>query len=132
MDQPKLTLVNGALAAKSPGMRKCHASGCESRERADPSKDCWINSAAHDFCFWQYVREKSDTDGTMKELVQSELAALFGWSNTKVHFMLKEAMQDLADALKLHGAEELLEDFGPSETDDAVAIPNDFTSDALE
>jgi hypothetical protein len=44
----------------------------------------------------------------MKELVQSELAALFGWSNTKTHFMLKTAMTELTEALKLYGAAELL------------------------
>lgn len=86
----------------------------------EPSCPWWINSADHHYCFWRYLREKSDTDGVMKELVQSELAALFGWSNTKTHFMLKQAMTELTEALKLHGAIELLQDLNSEQLENAV------------
>lgn len=57
----------------------------------------------------------------MKELVQSELAALFGWSNTKTHFMLKQAMTELTEALKIYGAIELLQDLNP-DNENAIVV----------
>lgn len=68
----------------------------------------WINSPAHHYCFWVYVLEKSGPDGSMSELVQAEIAELMGWSNTKTHFILKEAMVELVDALNKHKAKDLL------------------------
>lgn len=97
----------------------------------DPKCAWWINSADHNYCFWRYLREKSDADGVMKELVQSELAALFGWSNTKTHFMLKQAMIELTDALKLYGAIELLQDINSDELESAIVI-DDFVDDREE
>lgn len=72
--------------------------------------DCpWkINSPQHNNCFWQYVKDKSSIDGSMPELVQSEIAALLGWSNTKTHFMLKEATKELAEALTAFNASQLI------------------------
>lgn len=87
------------------------------KSQEEPKCAWWINSAEHNFCFWKYVKDKSDSDGVMKALVQSELAALFGWSNTKTHFMLKTAMVELEAAFKLHGAEELLEDLNSDQLD---------------
>ena len=49
----------------------------------------------------------SRPDGSMPELVQSEIAKLLGWSNTKTHFMLKQAMVDLEKALKENQANQL-------------------------
>lgn len=74
----------------------------------EPSCVWWINSKDHNYCFWRYIKDKSDENGMMKELVQSELADLFGWSNTKTHFMLKQAVEELTQALNDHGAAELL------------------------
>lgn len=91
----------------------------------EPKCPWWINSAEHQYCFWRYLRDKSDSDGVMKELVQSELAALFGWSNTKTHFMLKQAMTELTDALKVHGAIELLQDMDSEELENAIVV-DDF------
>lgn len=61
----------------------------------EPKDPWWINSEDHHFCFWTYIRDKSQSDGTMEPLLQSEIASLFGCSSTKVHFMLKEAMEKL-------------------------------------
>jgi hypothetical protein len=44
----------------------------------------------------------------MPELVQSEIAQLLGWSPTKTHFMLKQAIEDLQESLKKANANQLL------------------------
>lgn len=81
----------------------------------------WINSESHNFCFWKYVNAKSTPEGVMPELVQSDLAKLFGWSNTKTHFALKEAIKELTEALTIHGAEDLLEEIAHQ----LINSPND-------
>lgn len=58
----------------------------------EPKDDWWINSKKHQYCFWTYLRDKSQPDGTMEPLLQSEISELFGCSSTKIHFMLREAM----------------------------------------
>lgn len=67
----------------------------QSRVTQEPTDEWWINSQKNHYCFWSYVRENSQPDGTMEPLLQSEIADLFGCSSTKVHFMLKEAMDRL-------------------------------------
>lgn len=67
----------------------------QGRVLQEPQDEWWINSKGHNFCFWSYLRDKSQPDGTMEPLLQSEIAELFGCSSTKVHFMLKEAMDKL-------------------------------------
>lgn len=62
----------------------------------------WINSKKHDYCFWTYINSVSDENGVMPELIQSQLAELFGWSNTKTYFILKQAMQELHDTFNKH------------------------------
>lgn len=68
----------------------------------------YINSPEHHNCLWLYIKDKSGPDGSMPELVQAEIAQLLGWSNTKTHFMLKQAMTDLIEALKKFNANQLL------------------------
>jgi hypothetical protein len=62
---------------------------------AEPKNEWWINSKDHHFCFWTYLKDKSQPDGTMEPLLQSEIAKLMGCSITKLHFMLIEAMEHL-------------------------------------
>lgn len=69
----------------------------------------WINSEKHNYCFWKYVNEKSTPEGVLPELTHADLAKLFGWSSTKIHFVLKEAVEELTEALEAHGAEDLLD-----------------------
>ncbi len=69
--------------------------------------DWHINSPDHYNCFWVYVYSVSKIDGSMPELVQSEIAKLLGWSNTKTHFMLKQAMAEVVNALNEHKANQL-------------------------
>jgi len=132
--RPKLRLVEKptTLSTASNFWRCCpisreylpetHCPEGKTNGKDEPRCEWWINSAQHNFCFWRYVRDKSDADGVMKELVQSELAALFGWSNTKTHFMLKQAVSELTDALKLHGALELLRDMNSDDSENSVLL----------
>lgn len=76
--------------------------------KSKPSCAWWINSPKHNYCFWSFVRDRSNCDGVMDELLQADLARLFGWSNTKAHFILKEATEELIKLLKLHRFEEEL------------------------
>lgn len=68
----------------------------------EPGCPWWINSKKHNYCFWKFVKDNSNSQGEMPEMVQSDLAKLFGWSNTKAHFMLKEAMENLIEVLKIY------------------------------
>lgn len=77
------------------------------RVQEEPKCPFWINSEDHNYCFWTYVYDKSNPDGVMPELVQSDLAHLFGWSNTKTHFALKEAIKELTEALVKYGGFDL-------------------------
>lgn len=97
----------------------------QSTRNEEPKCPWWINSPEHHFCFWRYIKDKSDPDGIMKELVQSELATLFNWSTTKTHFMLKQAMTELTAALKAHGALELLRELDHDESESQVQL-DDF------
>lgn len=90
----------------------------------EPRCAWWLNSANHNFCFWRYIKDKSDSDGMMRELVQSELAALFGWSNTKTHFMLKQAMTELIEAMRVYGAKDLLQDLEDNDSDVEISLGN--------
>lgn len=102
--------------SKDSPERKCKLGTCcldiknNKKLKSQDEADCdwWINSPEHSNCFWTFVRDKSGPDGSMNELVQSEIADLMGWSNTKTHFMLKTAVQELVEALKTHKAQELL------------------------
>lgn len=92
----------------------------------------WINSPKHNNCLWSYIEENSGPDGSMPELVQSQIANLLGWSNTKTHFMLKQAMGELVQALQTHHAKQLLnnesDDHFELSTYDMEPISN-YTSD---
>lgn len=106
--------------------------GTSTSKSEEPKCQWWIASAEHDYCFWRYIKDKSSPDGSMKELVQSELAALFGWSNTKTHFMLKQAMAELTEALKLYGAIDLLQDIDAEESDGHFVIDDFIEPDSQD
>lgn len=84
-----------------------------------------INSPKHYDCLWIYIIDKSGPDGSMHELVQSEIAQLLGWSNTKTHFMLKQAMTELIEALYKNRANQLI-----SQDPDQVIDFNSFEIEA--
>lgn len=98
---------------------KCATRGClpsnkleNNKVKSQDNSECpwFINSPEHNNCFWTYVKAKSGPDGSMPELVHSEIAELMGWSYPKTHFALKEAMVELVDSLKKNNAQELLSD----------------------
>lgn len=74
-----------------------------------PECPWWVNSIDHNYCFWAYIKDKSEPDGSMKELVQSDLSKLFGWSSIKTHENLKEALAELVEAFKNHDLMDELE-----------------------
>lgn len=90
----------------------------------EPSCPWWINSEKHMYCYWRYLRDNSASDGSMKELQLSDIAKLLGWSSTKAHFIMKEAMEELAGVFKNRGIDTqlLLE-----EAQNVVAIASDYT-----
>lgn len=61
--------------------------------------DCewYIESEKDNYCFWTFIKRKSDPEGNMLPMLQSEIAELFGCSPTKIHFIIKDAMQKLKD-----------------------------------
>lgn len=85
-----------------------------------------INSPKHYDCLWIYIIDKSGPDGSMPELVQSEIAQLLGWSNTKTHFMLKQAMAELIEALTINKANQLI-----SQDPDQIIDINTFQIDPV-
>lgn len=88
--------------------------------------DWYINSPEHHNCLWLYIIDKSQIDGSMPEMVQTEIANLLGWSNTKTHFMLKQAMAELIEALTKHRANQLI-----SQDPDQIVDINMFGMDPV-
>lgn len=94
-----------------------------------------INSPRHYNCFWAYVLDKSGPDGSMPELVQSEIAHLLGWSNTKTHFMIKQAMVELIEAFNKYKANQLLASIPGDKSELPLIdfdIAHNFTTDDAE
>jgi hypothetical protein len=104
--------------------------------KTEETCEWYINSPKHYNCFWIYVIDKSAPDGSMPELVQSEIAQLLGWSNTKTHFMLKEAMKELVEALNKFKANQLINNQDPDHFVDVSLMDIDpisnYTSDDTE
>lgn len=76
----------------------------------EPEDEWWINSKKDKYCFWSYIKRNSHPDGKMEPLLQSEIAELFGCSSTKIHFILKEALENLIESDYLQGLEDLFEE----------------------
>lgn len=96
------------LPEETCDMGKPELSSKSKRVTSEGECPWWINSPEHNYCFWKYIHDKSTPDGAMQELVQADLAKLFGWSNTKTHFAIKEALKELVQALEDHDAKDLL------------------------
>lgn len=62
----------------------------------DPPKDpWWVNSKEDHYCFWTFLKRHSGPDGRFEPLMQSEIASYLGYSNSKIHFLVKEALDEL-------------------------------------
>ncbi len=68
------------------------------KSNTPPSCEWWINSEEHNFCFWRWVQDISLPDGRMDPLLQNEIAKLMNCSSTKIHFILKEAFENLKNS----------------------------------
>lgn len=85
----------------------------------EPSCDWYIESERDNYCFWSFIRRRSDPDGNMLPMLQSEIAAMFGCSPTKIHFIIKDALQKLKDNGYLEYLAELSDNIpGPEELEE--------------
>lgn len=116
------------LPESACGKGKPQTNASNGKIQEEPECPWWINSEKHHFCFWRYLKDMSDVDGVMQELTQAEVAQLFGWSNTKTHFMIKQAEQELTEALKTYGALELILDSSDEEFQAAATYRPDDES----
>lgn len=112
-NKSKLKLVKSNKKSKkksiAPRAKCCPLGDLEKvHNTKEEAGDWWINSEKHRYCFWQFIKDRSNPEGVMKELVQSELAGLFNWSNTKTHLILKEAMEELVTVLEERGGRDLI------------------------
>lgn len=89
---------------------------CQEGSNSDKSGCQWyVVSKEHNNCFWKFIKDRSYADGSMPEMSQSEVATLFGWSNAKVHFVFKEAMDALVEKLTTYNLNNKDEDILDSE-----------------
>jgi len=93
----------------------------------EPKDEWWINSKKDNYCFWSYIKRNSHSDGKMEPLLQSEIAELFGCSSTKVHFILKEALENLLGSVHLDDIGDLFEESqkDPEDLTNQSAMYND-------
>lgn len=61
--------------------------GKKSSENSETSPECawFLNSAEHNYCFWKYIRSKSDSEGVMELLSQNEIANLLKIRPSKIN-----------------------------------------------
>lgn len=93
---PKRTFWNTCpLKAESLPETPCET-GRESCKKLEQHPCPWaIDSAEDNFCFWVWLRRRSDADGNMQPLKQDDCAKLLNWSSTRVHFTTKAAIQSV-------------------------------------
>lgn len=77
----------------------------------EPENPWWIDSPEHGYCFWTWLKDKSFADGKMEPMQQGEIAKLFGCSATKIHFIIKEAIEKI----KAKGLDSVLSDYASHE-----------------
>jgi hypothetical protein len=129
-DCPKKPNINDESLCNK-GLEKINTS--DNKESDNLECDWWVNSPDHNNCFWTFIKDKSSPEGVMQELVQSDLANLFGWSTTKTHFVLKQAIEELVTALKLQYPRDLLiEDSGDISIDDSLNNFDSYDDDSFE
>lgn len=110
---------------------ECELSRLAAQKKSDEEGGCpwWINSPENNYSFWTWCRKRSYEDGYMDPLMQNEIAQLLGCSSTKVHFILKEAIEKLKQSKHLHILADLhgvqLEGMDVSSSNLAGKLPND-------
>lgn len=96
------------MKSNSPKKKKAGILDNKQDNKQEETCPWYINSPEHKNCLWVYILDKSQPDGSMPELTQSEIAKILGWSTTKTYFMLKQAMQEVIDALNNNKAKQLI------------------------
>jgi len=96
-----------------------------------PKCPWWIDSPKSNYCFWNYVRDNSNPDGSMKELAQSDLIRLLGLGNIKTQTLLKEIDAQLAEAFKKHNLEGELIDIIENFTSNHNNLQKPLESDSV-
>ena len=76
----------------------------------EPECPWWIDSEKDNYCFWRYLQNNSLPDGKMDSQLQNEIADKFACSSTKIHFILKEAVEKLKDSEYLDVLSDLAEE----------------------
>lgn len=94
--------------------------GVQGRITKEPENPWWIDSPEHGYCFWRWLQDKSTPDGKMEPMQQGEIAKLFGCSATKIHFIIKEAIQKI----KAKGLDEVLVDYASSDPQNEAIRPD--------
>lgn len=87
----------------------CNFGKQSAKARSDTKVPCeWaVNSKEHHYCFWKWLRENSNNDGTMRPMMQSEISELMDCSSTKIHFIIKDAIRKLKKGSYAHILAEL-------------------------
>lgn len=55
----------------------------------------FINSEPDHYCFWKWLRRKSNKQGGFEPLLQHQVADLLNCSSTKAHIIYKEAVEKI-------------------------------------
>lgn len=93
----------------------------------EPENEWWIDSKEDQYDFWVWLDRNSTHDGKMEPMQQSEIGKMFGCSATKIHFIIKQAIEKLkASDNHLVLAEYLKED----PEDEAISVnASDYDTD---
>jgi hypothetical protein len=93
-----------------------------------------ITSAAHNYCFWNYVHSVSDEDGRMEPLPDAEICALLGITKATLENTLASALKKLKavkDTPELQDFREyLIGRINVDTMDDTVYLPDSFKVEA--
>jgi hypothetical protein len=84
----------------------CHLGKISAETRRE---ECawYVNSEQDHYCFWRWIRRVSDKDGFMEPLLQSEISALLGLSNSKINQHFNEALEKIKDLPEFEDLQEL-------------------------
>lgn len=70
--------------------------GVDSKEALN-SCQWFINNPESNYCFWKWIRSKSDNEGSMDALSLHEIASLLCIPSSKIQIIFKEVMEKIKD-----------------------------------
>ena len=105
---------------------ECHLGKPEKNKKGkivkEPDCEWWIDSAEHNYCFWNYVQANSAPDGRMDPMMQNDIAKMLGCSSTKIHFILKEALEKIRNGPYAYILEEFAQEIGNKADDHSFIL----------